>query len=38
MNSFTIYRCRDTGDTFFDVHVCWTLSSGRCMAITMYFG
>lgn len=36
--SFTIHRCRDTGDTFCSVHVCWTLSFSRCMAMTRNFG
>lgn len=36
--SFTIDGCRDTGDSFCNVPVRLTLSSGSCMAITMYFG
>lgn len=37
-NSFIVDRQRDTGNTFCRVHVCWTLGSSRCMAVTMYFG
>lgn len=37
-DSFTVDRCRDAGNTFCSVHGCWSLSSSRWMAITMYFG